>query len=107
MHILKLKQLILAHHHLSVDPATNTNRVTNNNRRSTALDPREGTESPDPRSAKSWSKEHAPMDYQESSMVKGVWNHTQNHVRDGSSVEEMDVPEETSVDSSINCLARQ
>ena len=71
------------------------------------MDPREGTESMDPRSAKSWSKEHAPMDYQESSMVKGVRNHTQNHVRDGNNVEEMDVPEGASVDSSIKCHARQ
>ena len=71
------------------------------------MEPWEGTEPMDLRSAKSWLKEHAPMDYQELSMEKGAWNHIQNHVKDGSSEEEMDVPEGTSADSSISCLARQ
>ena len=71
------------------------------------MKPKEGTELMDLRSAKSWLKEHAPMDYQESSMEKGAQNHIQNHVKDGSNAEETDVPEGTSADSSISCLARQ
>ena len=70
------------------------------------MDPREGTESMDPRSAKSWSKDYAPMDYQESSMEKDAQNHIQNHVKHGSNEGKKVVPEGTNADFTISYLAR-
>ena len=70
------------------------------------MEPKEGTEM-GLRSAKSWSKDYAPMDYQESSMEKDAQNHIQNHVKDGGNEGKKVVPEGTSADSSISCLARQ
>ena len=71
------------------------------------MEPKEGTELTGLRSVKSWLKEHAPMDYQESSMEKDAQNHIQNHVKDGGNEGKKVVPEGTSADSSISCLARQ
>ena len=67
------------------------------------MEAKQGT---DPRSAKSWPRDYAHTDYQDSSMERDVQNHTQNHVKHGGNEEKKDVPEETNADFTISYLAR-
>ena len=68
------------------------------------MEPEEGTGL---RSAKSWPRDYAHTDYQDSSMERDVQNHIQNHVKHGGNEGKKVVPEGTNVDFIISCLARQ